>query len=563
MNILARLRIRTKLVILVVLSTVSLLAGLGVATSIQHDRMLQDRIGELRAVVDTAVSLAGSLEKQVAAGKLSRDDALARFRDVVHALWFDNGNGYLVVYRMDGVSLVNPLKPEEEGGNRIATTDVTGKAHVAAMIAVGRVGEGTDDYMLARPGQTEPQPKIAFVKAFRPWDMVVTAGLYVDDVEADYHRLALHLALYALAIVIVSSGVAYIVGRNIAVPLGRLKRTMARLAEGDFSAEIADDQRTDEVGEMAAAVRVFRINGLRSRDLEQAQAASKEQTAREHRQVMYNLAGAFDLTVGEIVESVATTSRDMVLAAQSLGATAEQTNRQCAAVAASTEETSQNVQTVASATEELSASIGEIGRQVERSTIMAREAVAQAGATGTTVDRLAQSAQRIGDVVKLIQGIASQTNLLALNATIEAARAGASGKGFAVVANEVKALANETARATEEIGSQIAEIQGATGQTVTAIKGIGATITEISEVAAAIAAAVNQQAAATQEIALSVQHAASGTGEISSNIGGVNAAAQETASSSVSVLNSAASLSGKAEQLRGEVRTFLNSLQAG
>ncbi|MDR3518384.1 MAG: methyl-accepting chemotaxis protein [Azospirillaceae bacterium] len=528
----------------------------------QHRRMLQDRIDKLRSVVDSTVGVAAAFERDIAAGNLSHDEALARFRSVVHAIRFDDGAGYVVVFTMDGRAVANGINPAQEGTDRSGSKDASGKLMVQDMLAAGRNGDGVVKYLFAKPGEAVPQPKITFVKAFHPWNVIVTSGLYVDDLESDYDRLMVRLGLFALAIVMISGGLFYIVTRSITVSLGRLRSTMTRLSQGDFSAEVVDDQRRDEIGDMAAAVRVFRNNGLHAQELERQQIVAKGQAESERRQTLVKLAGEFNRSVGGIVDVVTSTSHDMHLAAQSLGATAEQTNRQCSVVAASTEEASQNVQTVASATEELAASISEIGRQVERSTMMARQAVGQAAETGGTVDQLAQSAQRIGEVVKLIQGIASQTNLLALNATIEAARAGDSGKGFAVVANEVKALANQTAGATEDIASHITEIQTTTARTVAAIQGIGATISEISEVAAAIAAAVHEQSAATQEIAASIQRAARGTGEISANIGGVTQAAQETAGSSVSVLDAAAALSEKARQLRGEVDNFLVSLNA-
>ncbi|WP_119677519.1 methyl-accepting chemotaxis protein [Indioceanicola profundi] len=346
-------------------------------------------------------------------------------------------------------------------------------------------------------------------------------------------------------------------------PLARVVSTMSRLAGGDLSVRIDGGERRDEIGDTARAVAIFQRNMREAETLRHEQTALEEKAEAEKRAAMAALAGEFEATMDEVVRSVAGAARRMRQTAEGLTGVAEQTSRQSNAVASSAEQAAQNVNTVASAAEELSASIQEIARRVSESSRIAHEAVAEADRSNATVTGLVEAASRIGEVVKLINGIASQTNLLALNATIEAARAGEAGKGFAVVASEVKNLATQTAKATEEIGSQIAEMQAAAGNAAGAIQGVGGTIGRISDIVTSIAAAVEQQGAATSEIAGSVAQAAAGTNEVSATIGEVTRAAGETGTMAGDVLAAANELVGEADVLRREVEGFVARVRAG
>jgi methyl-accepting chemotaxis protein len=367
--------------------------------------------------------------------------------------------------------------------------------------------------------------------------------------------LALCLALTLIGIV----AVVTIVTR----PLSALAVAMRELAEGNFSVVLPGLGRRDEIGKVAQAVELFKTTAAdaATRDAE-AKQAELARAAEQRRAEMRQLAGSFEAAVGGIIGTVTSSASELEATANTLTRTAEQTQQLSGVVAAAAEEASANVQSVATATDEMTASVGEIGRQVQESSRIAQEAVRQAQQTNGRIAELSQAASRIGDVVKLITAIAEQTNLLALNATIEAARAGDAGRGFAVVAQEVKALAAQTAKATEEISTQIGNMQDATQESVAAIREIGSTIDRISEIASTIAAAVEEQGAATQEIARNVQETAKGTGDVAANITDVNRGATETGSASTQVLASAQALSRDGARLKAEVDNFLATVRA-
>jgi methyl-accepting chemotaxis protein len=369
------------------------------------------------------------------------------------------------------------------------------------------------------------------------------------------------LALGGLVLVASVLFVWLYVGRNILRRIGNLQRSMQLLSDGDFESEIYRSYQHDEIAAMANSLQVFRESMIKARALSTGQDKDRlvkaERAARMEARIV-----EFEAAVRGALDSLQKSANSMQTTAQSMSVTADQSSALVSAVASAAEETSVNVQTVSSGTEQLSSSITEIGRQVINSAKIARKAVDEADQTDATMQGLAENAGRISVVVDLIQTIASQTNLLALNATIEAARAGEAGRGFAVVASEVKNLANQTAKATDEIRSQIADMQLVTTSAVSAIRNIGQTIGEINQVTTAIAAAVEEQGAATREIARNIQHAAGGTSDVSSNIIGVSTASAEAGSAASEVLNASGALRREAEVLRSEIDAFLSNIRA-
>jgi methyl-accepting chemotaxis protein len=555
------LKIAPKLGILVGVTLFGLCIAGVLAGYLMQREMLNARIDQVRAVVDMGRNMAIGLQKQVDAGQLTKEAAFAEFGRRANSMTYDNGGGYLFGTNYDGITVLAP-DPKQVGTNRMDVA-VNGRMISRELLdGVKAKGEILLTYEYVRPGEEKPIRKIGYAVAVPGWNMYVGSGAYLDDLDAKLTPIAWLLGLAILGIAAISGGIAWLIGRSISHPLGQLGGRMRALADGALDGQIPGIERGDEIGAMAATVQIFKDNALRIRGLEKVEAATQERAASERRAAMQSIANDFERSVNGIVRSVSTAAAGMQSTAQSMTATASDASARAATVGAASQGASNNVGTVAAAAEQLSSSVAEISRQVTRSSEIASKAVGDAERTNVTVRVLSTGAEKIGEVVKLIHSIAAQTNLLALNATIEAARAGESGRGFAVVASEVKALANQTAKATEEISAQVAAMQASTSDAVLSIGGITETIAQMSEITVGIATAIEQQGDATREIARNIQSVAAGSSEISAHIGGVTTAAAATGSAASDVLSNARELDNQSGMLRSAVDEFLVKVRA-
>ncbi|WP_026190478.1 methyl-accepting chemotaxis protein [Methylobacterium sp. WSM2598] len=525
-----------------------------------RDGLIAERVAKLRAVSDVAMAAAASLEREVQAGRLSREAALAAFRARVNAMRYD-GDNYVAVYGYDGVAQVIPIKPEWVGKDMSGLKDASGMLLVQAITRIARSGKpGELRYHFVRPGSEVQSPKLSYIQGFDPWKVAIFTGVHVDDIEEAFRRQALWLGLIAGAALLGVGALGLVGWRSIAGGLAALTQATAALAAGRYDGTIPGTARRDEIGLIARGIDSFRIALAEREALAAAQDAGQAQLRRVAQ--LGADTRAFESAVSAVLAQVDASARDLEATAKAMSDAAARTAGRAAAAAGSAATAAREVAGVATAAERLGASITAIGGEVRGAARLAEDAVTESDRTAEVMRALDGAAARIGDVVAVIAGVAGQTNLLALNATIEAARAGEAGRGFAVVAAEVKQLANQTDRATREISSQIASIQDAARQAVGAMTGIAARVQDISGVSGRVSSAVEGQAGATQTILHSIAQAAAGTGAVSEAIAGLAQDADTTGDASGRVLGAAGTLLRHSDSIGAEVRRFLATLQA-
>lgn len=524
-------------------------------------QMVEDRKDKTRALINATVSLIDHYYQQVTSGALSEEQAKEAAASAVGALRYDKTN-YFFVFDQQPVVLIHAVKPELVGRNMSAAVDGVGKRHYQAFVdMVKEHGEGFVDYTYITPDKSKTRPKISFVKMFKPWGWIVATGIYVDDVDAIFQKSLLTM----ITVVIVIAGfivmISLWIGRGITKPLQNISDNMLRLADGHHDIEVAYTDHRSEIGDLARSMDVFKSKTIEMENLRRQREEHEKQAEQEKHAALLEMANSFEANVGHVVEYVTSAAAKMQHSARSMNVTARTAGEKSVIVSSASQEMSTNIDTVAAAAEELSASIREISTQVAESSRVATGAVSKSEDTHQKIELLADAATQIGEVISLISDIAEQTNLLALNATIEAARAGDAGKGFAVVANEVKVLASQTAKATEDIRSQVGGIQTATGTAVTAISEIAETIRQLDGSTGAIAAAVEEQGAATQEIARNVEEAAHGARDVSQNIGDVSSSISQTETVAGEVQALSDELEHQAGELKSAVSAFLDGIR--
>lgn len=558
-----RLTIATRVLALATWALLVMMVGTLIALVRFHGALESSRKTEVQHEVEIALTLVGHYVAAHERNELTREAAEQRVIAELKSLKFGK-DSYFFAYRLDGTALADGHRPDFEGTNQIGLKDANGKALIAEMADLTRGGKsGHVEHLWSATGDATASKKISFVAPVPAFGWFVGSGVHVDDIWQATIGLAAEITLYASPLLLAYIALATYVFRSISLPLRAMTSSMISLANGNFEIRLSALGRRDELGEMAAAVELFKVRAVERARLDAEQQAAEMQRHAERRQKeMLALADSFEATVGNVVGKLAAASAELSRNSEQLSNSATVTKDQSRAVTEASERASSNLQSVASATTELSCSIREIGSDIRKSSDMATRATESARTTSDQVMELARSTSEIGGIVALINTIAEQTNLLALNATIEAARAGDAGKGFAVVAQEVKSLATQTASATKEIASQIDLVQSATQKAATQVQSIAEAITEVNSISGSIAEAMSEQSAATEEIAANVTRVKNGTESVVSNIAEVHGSAEGSSAAAAQVLGAARELSRQAEMLRSEVGGFVNRVRA-
>ncbi len=555
--------IRAKLLILQGLFIVAILAAGVWSAYAKRAMMVAGYENSIRAVVESSLTILKSYDERAAKGEFSKEEAQKRVKDTLRPLRF-SGNEYMFAYEYDGTNMFHPIRPDVEGTRKLAEfKDINGVFVVKELARLSRGGGGFLTYHFPKATGTEPQPKLVYTVAYEPWGWLLATGVYIDDVDAAFRSVLLETLAATIVGALLLGGLGFRMVSSISTGLNRLSDATGSIAKGDLSTKVEGADRRDEVGTLAQSVEILRQTAIEATQLRANQAAMESQSAAERRAAMIRFADDFERTVGGLVRSVADAAGKLTATSSAMSGGAEQTTRLMDSAAQASGHTSDNVNAVAEATEQLAGSIREIAQQVAESTTGSSRAVEDVRRTYQLIEQLDSVAKRTVEVVDLIRSIAAQTNLLALNATIEAARAGEAGKGFAVVASEVKNLANQTAKATDDVQAQIEAMTSATASVVEAMRGVGGVIETVNSVASSISAAIEEQGAATRNISANVNEAAQGVASVSNSLTMVCSHATATGSASAEVAAAARAVSSQSERMQAEVSTFLSRIRQG
>ena len=551
----------TRLFILVGLSAIGLI-GLTVLSAVMVERqMLEASIAKTNSLVHVARSVAQSFHDRAAKGEFDEAKAQDLAKTAIRGMRFDDGE-YFFVYDYQGTNVVHGSKSEREGKNFLSSKDPRGYAYIPDMIKLARAGGGHVFYWFAKPGTDVAAPKVSSTVAFEPWGWVIGTGVYIDDIDRAFWAAMVKFGIVCGLVTILVSAVALLVARGISRPVNFLADVTGRISAGDFQVAVPEVDRADEIGKLAKAILVLRDEAGSAERLRLEQEKARSEAEGDRRAAVLALADNLEHRVKGIIGDVMHAVEESGGSARAMTRVTAEAERAASSAAQITTQVSVNIQTVAASANQLMSSISEIGSQVRESTQISAQAVDKTEQANVRIQGLNEAVSRIGDIVKLIDDIASQTNLLALNATIEAARAGEAGKGFAVVANEVKHLANQTAKATGDIALQIDAVRDATQEAVGTIEDVSEVINKMNQAMAAIVAAVAQQSSATDGIGHNAEQAADGARQVSGFVETLVDITTKVGTAATGASDSASKLGAHSATLRDEVQEFLVTVRS-